>query len=275
MWVRTRAFHVAKQGNAEAEYEDAFYPEQGVHREVTAFRCAVADGATESAFSGLWAQLLVRSFGRRRLRVHHLQRVWRRIVKRSSLPWYLEAKLKRGAHAAFVGLSVHDARSASSRPRRAPQAAHAAAAPGDSAPVVVSPGVAVEGPWRALAIGDSCLFHVRDGVLLDSGPVDRSDDFDNSPVLVSSQQTQALARGDLHVHVLTGTWQPHDTFYLATDALAKWILSQHEAGLSPWESLEELGTDAEPAPFADLVADLRSARALHNDDTTLLRIEVV
>jgi len=274
MWVRTRAFHVAKRGNAEAEYEDAFYPEQGVHREVTAFRCAVADGATESAFSGLWARLLVRSFGRRRLRVQHLQRVWRRIVRRSSLPWYLEAKLERGAHAAFVGLSVHDARGASSRPRRAPRAAHAAAAPPDFAPVAVSPGVAVEGPWRAVALGDSCLFHVRDGVLLASGPVDHSEDFDNSPVLVSSQQTQALARGDRNVHVLTGTWQPHDTFYLATDALAKWILSQHEEGLSPWESLGHLGTDAEPAPFAELVADLRSARALHNDDTTLLRIEV-
>ena len=36
-----------------------------------------------------------------------------------------------------------------------------------------------------------------------------------------------------------------------------------------------LGTDAEEVPFERLVADLRSSKALHNDDTTLLRVEVV
>ena len=97
MRVRTQAFHVPKRGNAETEYEDAYFPEHAPDHEVTEFRCAVADGASESAFASVWARLLVRSFGRRRLRLrehtrrnrsqiandaepgHHLQQVPGRI----------------------------------------------------------------------------------------------------------------------------------------------------------------------------------------------------
>jgi len=305
MWVRTRAFHVPKRGNAEAEYEDAFFPENDVHREVTEFRCAAADGATESAFSGLWAQLLVRGFGRRRLRVQQLQRVWQRVISRTPLPWYLEAKVPQGAHAAFVGLSIHESRSVTETPQEAPLAAQAATAPGaapaadvgaddpsetdahwlDPAPAVLLPAqcdsaetagsqTATAGTWRALAIGDTCLFHVRDGELVDVGPLQKSDEFDSRPVLLASRGPQQLAGSDTHVRMLGGTWQSQDTFYLVTDALAKWTLEQHEAGVSPWQVLRELGTDAEEVPFERLIADLRSSKALHNDDTTLLRVEV-
>ena len=52
MWICTQAFHVAKKGNAESEYEDAYFPADGFHRDRHMYRCAVADGATESAFSG-------------------------------------------------------------------------------------------------------------------------------------------------------------------------------------------------------------------------------
>jgi hypothetical protein len=278
MWVRTRAFHVPKHGNAEAEYEDAFFPENEVHREVTEFRCAAADGATESAFSGLWAQLLVRGFGRRRLRVQQLQ---------------------------FVGLSIHESKRASETPQEAPLAAHAATAPGaapavdaddddpgetdahwlDPAPAVLlpaqcsseeaaAPETATTGHWRALAIGDTCLFHVRGEELVQVGPLQKSDEFDSRPVLLASRGPQQLAGSDTHVRMLGGTWQGRDTFYLVTDALAKWILEQHENGVSPWQVLQELGTDDEEVPFERLVADLRSSKALHNDDTTLLRVEV-
>ena len=106
MWICTQAFHVPKRGNAEDEYEDAFFPENGFYRDPVVFRCAVADGASESAFAREWAEMLVRSFGRRRLRLKHLQDLWRRLVSGRPLPWYLEAKIPRGSHAAFVGLSV-------------------------------------------------------------------------------------------------------------------------------------------------------------------------
>ncbi|MHC4730763.1 MAG: hypothetical protein ACYS6Z_09265 [Planctomycetota bacterium] len=253
----------------------------------------------------------MRGFGRRRLRVQQLQRVWQRVIQNTPLPWYLEAKVPHGAHAAFVGLSIHEAPSAPETPtQEAPLAAHAAAAPGaapsaanaspggadepsatdphwlDPAPAALLPAqcgsaeaasrqTATAGHWRALAIGDTCLFHVRGNVLLEVGPLQSSDEFDSRPVLLASRGPQHLAGSDTHVRMLGGTWRSQDTFYLVTDALAKWILEQHETGVSPWQVLQELGTDAEEVPFERLIADLRSSKALHNDDTTLLRVEVV
>jgi hypothetical protein len=247
----------------------------------------------------------VRGFGRRRLRVQQLQRVWQRVISRTPLPWYLEAKVPQGAHAAFVGLSIHESQRFTETPQEAPLAAQAATAPGaapaaeagaddpsetdahwlDPAPAVLLPAQcepaeaaasqeATAGHWRALAIGDTCLFHVRDGDLLEVGPLQRSDEFDSRPVLLASRGPQQLAGSDTHVRMLGGTWRSKDTFYLVTDALAKWMLEQQEAGISTWQVLRELGTDAEEVPFERLIADLRSSKALHNDDTTLLRVEV-
>src|SRR5260370_42032120 len=53
---RWRALSVPKHGHTEDEYEDAWAadPDAG--------RFAVADGASESAFAGLWARLLVEGF---------------------------------------------------------------------------------------------------------------------------------------------------------------------------------------------------------------------
>ncbi|MHC4077628.1 MAG: PP2C family serine/threonine-protein phosphatase [Planctomycetota bacterium] len=242
MWVCVQEFHTPKKGSSEAEYEDAFFPGPCFHRGVGRFRCAVADGASESAFAREWAQLLVRNFGRGRFHLDYLQRLWKKLVQKRKLPWYLQAKVAKGAHAALVGLSIGDGEARG---------------------------------WRALAIGDSCLFHVRDQKLLVVGPVARSADFDNSPFLLSTKCPAPIPRGAPHVHVMSGTWQPKDAFYLASDALAQWVLAEEEAGRPPWKTLCELGTKAQVQPFDSLVDGLRSANQLHNDDTTLLRLEVV
>ena len=238
MWVCTRVFHVPKRGNAEAEYEDAFFPEGAVECKHSAFRCAVADGASESAFSGLWAQLLVRSFGRRRMRLGRLRELWQRAVGTQPLPWYLEKKVKNGAHAAFMGLRLR------------------------------------EGRWRALAVGDSCIFHVRVDELLTVGPIDRAEHFNNSPVLISSKSREPFRRHAGHVAMMHGDWEPGDVFYLATDAMAQWLLSEMEAGRPPWGPLRDLCADEDETLYSRLVGELRANQGLHNDDTTLLQVEV-
>ena len=113
MQVTARVFWAPKAGNRTEEYEDAFWPVRGVNREGDRFRFAVADGATETSFSGLWAQLLVRSFGAGTLRQAHFDaslrpaRVsWRRAVSSKPLPWYAEAKVLDGAYAALLGVEL-------------------------------------------------------------------------------------------------------------------------------------------------------------------------
>ena len=246
MWICTQAFHVPKKGNEENQYEDAYYPAEGFHRDLSVYRCAVADGATESAFSGPWAQLLVRNFGRRRLRLKKLQRTYQRFIQRQpKLAWYVQAKLSKGAHAALCGLTVRDL------PGRTP------------------PG----GTWRVLAVGDSCVFHVRGDEMLAVGPVTKSEDFDSSPYLVSTNGRFAIGRHAEHVKVIEGQWQSRDAFFLATDALAQWLLHEVEKGEPPWEMLRAFG-QPNCRPFAEIVDTLRKECGMKNDDTTLMRVEV-
>ena len=252
MWVCTRVFHVPKRGNAEAEYEDACYPERDVTRQLGAFRCAVADGASESAFSGLWAQLLVRSFGKRKLRLYWLRHLFERAIQTKPVPWYLEKKIKNGAHAAFLGLSIRDG--------------HYNGNGNGSGEADRS--------WRALAVGDSCIFHVRDDELLTVGPVDKAELFDNSPYLIATKAKDLIRRNAQHVSLMNGDWEPGDTFYLATDALAQWLLSELESGRPPWPYLRDLCADEDATLYPRLIEELRSSQGLHNDDTTLLQVEV-
>ena len=253
MWVRTHGFHVPKRGNVESEYEDAYFPEGECRRELSEFHCAVADGASESAFAREWARLLVRGYYRQQTSLGSLQRCWLRMVTDRPAPWYLEAKIRRGAHATLVGLSIRDA----------------------------EPSESCGGSWQVEAVGDSCLFHVRDDELLTVTPMSRSDEFDNHPHLISTNASTAFGLDESRLTVVSGEWQPSDAFFLLTDALAQWTLGEHEAGRPPWSLFCSLGQDGDNGSsdggqrsFETLVAKLRENGGLHNDDTTLLRIEV-
>ncbi len=288
--VSTRAFHVPKRGGTEQEYEDAYYPDEFAD-DVGAFRCAVADGASESAFADIWAQLLVRGFGTRKMRIADLQAHWQKTVGGKRLPWFLEKKARRGAFAAFVGLSIHGDGVATTRARYAANRAVAGVSAMDWMPQGGGNGSGtaasatgwwkgegcsrgeIAGTWRAFAVGDSCLFQVRNNELITVGPVCESSQFDNSPFLLGSKSKETIKRNASHVSVHRGTWSRGDLFYLATDAISQWLLLRHEADMPPWDMLRELGDD-DTRPFDELVAEMRSEHDLHNDDTTLLRVEV-
>ena len=286
--VSTRAFHVHKRGGTEQEYEDAFYPDEFAD-EVGAFRCAVADGASESAFADIWAQLLVRGFGTRKMRIADLQAHWQKTVGSKRLPWFLEKKARRGAFAAFVGLSIRGNGAATNRARRAANTATASVSAADWMPQSNGSGTAapasgwwtgegctrgeIAGTWRAFAVGDSCLFQVRNNELITVGPVCESTQFDNSPFLLGSKSKETMKRNASYVSVHSGTWSRGDLFYLATDAIAQWLLLRQEADMPPWDMLRDLGDD-DTRPFDELVEEMRSEHDLHNDDTTLLRVEV-
>jgi hypothetical protein len=128
-------------------------------------------------------------------------------------------------------------------------------------------------------VGDSCLFHVRDDELLTVAPITRSDEFNNHPQLVSTDSSAPFGLDGSRVKVVSGEWIPSDVFYLLTDALAEWTLAEHEAGQPPWSLFRSLGKDGDSSTqaqrsFKSLVADLRENGGLHNDDATLLRVEV-
>src|SRR5581483_6881715 len=158
--------------------------------------CAVADGATETSFSRLWAKLLVDGFVNGTDR-KELKKKWAESISGKELPWYAEEKAQSGAYAALVGL------------------------------VIKSPESDKPGTWEAEAIGDSCLIHVRNGEFLQRFPLTRSAEFNSSPALLSSNPDDGADHGETFTK-LSGERKTGDIFYLLSDAIARWTYHREE-----------------------------------------------
>lgn len=233
-------FSCGKSGGAPEEYEDAYASRSSDGR----LRAAIADGATEASFSQLWARLVVESFVRRRLagpeffqRLEGPRRLWRRRAWQKPLLWYADEKARLGAYTAFLGLTLD----------------------------------AQNHRFQAVAIGDSCLFHLDrpspEMRLLCAFPLAHSQEFGSTPFLLATRPMGETQHG----RVVEGAVRPEDVFLLATDALATWMLKRREDGWPVWKRLAtELSGQAE---FLEVVEEAR-AEGARNDDMTLLRIVI-
>jgi hypothetical protein len=253
MRTNVQVYWQPKAGNSPAEYEDACWPRQAGEFPGS-MHAAVADGATETSFSGLWARLLVSAYGRGRLAeatwnedLNRIRRVWQRAVGQKPLPWYAEEKLRLGAFAALTGLTLYP--------------------PTD--------GDGSGGEFQALSIGDSCLFQWREGRLIWSFPFTAAEEFNSRPLLIPS-----LERGtenEVAAQRSDGQWCAGDTFLLMTDALACWTLRAVEAGGDPFALLESIG---DPQAFHEFTATHRAQidsdgnRLLKNDDVTFVVVHL-
>ena len=250
-----RSFWLPKAGNSPEEYEDAsrvVYPQRiGASGRRTA-RAAVSDGASESVFAREWANILTNAFvaeppdicglaeDSMRGWLASAQEEWRVGVPWDRIPWHGEAKARAGAFATLLGLTV-------------------AARPGNSRRL----------SWRAVAVGDSCLFVVRDDRLWLSFPLEDAAQFDNSPTLVCSNPDDA---GELWANARRsdGECVAGDSYILTSDALACWFLGRYAEGEKPWKTL--LALDA--SGWVAWVEEQRSAGLMRNDDTTMVIIGV-
>lgn len=254
-----QVYWVPKLGNSEEEYEDA------AAFSIVDRRFAIADGATESSYSDIWARSLVRQYttspplmppGSTPLPewLEPLQTQWHGSINWERLPWFAEEKARNGAFAAFLGLHFLG---------------------GDEAPaprsfwrwVLRRKPRAVGTRWHALAVGDCCLFQVRGNRLLSAFPISESGAFNDRPLLISSNPSRNYPVWEAVRHA-EGGCQPGDVFILGTDALSKWFLQELEAGKRPWETLVHVQTQT---GFSTLVDVLRQQRTIRNDDTTLLQ----
>src|SRR5438552_3549953 len=145
---------IPKAGNADSEYEDAFCPRHRIEGEIHS-RFAVADGATETSFSGIWARQLVRAYCSGAFdnladitSIRAIQGKWWNIVRKKPLAWYAEQKLESGTFAALLGLTICAESAASER-----------------------------GIWQATAVGDSCLVQMRGNTVFTTFPLASSEAF--------------------------------------------------------------------------------------------------
>ncbi|EFC81151.1 hypothetical protein [Parafrankia sp. EUN1f] len=275
--ARSVCFALEKLGSTPQEWEDAAACHDGDPAVGVAPRYAVADGATEAYDAIRWVDHLVTSFvaGAGPALTSDGLRAWFEYVQQL---WVAESPTRfatvieehkfrsEGSFATFLGCRL----------------------------------TGLDGPrarWEAAALGDTVLFHIRGGRLLTHFPHLDVDGFGLSPDGVSTRPEAlgpmlrglALAHGELRVG---------DVLFLATDALAHWLLTETGAGGTSrhgsgthgtgrhatggqgtdrkrdglWADLTGIDHDA---TFAAIVADQRAAGRMRNDDVTLLRVQLV
>ena len=254
---RHKVFTLPKSGNRLNENEDACtirFPLRIGDADRGPVRIAVSDGASQSAFARRWAGLLANAFafadppklctlneGSFNEWLAPARKRWDTAVPWSRLPWHGKAKSRAGAFATLLGLTI------------------------ESSP---------DGPpglrWRAVAVGDSCLFVVREGRLHRSFPLEDPSEFGNRPDLVCSKPASA-GRTWNAVHRAHDWCEPGDLFILATDALACWFLASDDSRERPWEAVAALNSST----WAGWVEDRRRSGQMRNDDTTLVMLEMV
>lgn len=264
MLANVSIFSVAKRDCPMEECEDASWVSPNALGEVESksLRVVVADGASESLLAGRWAKRLSSTFGmaacptRTRRGFVAAYRVaiaeWTRELaeymaereaRNAPIQWFEEPGLEKGAHAAIIVIDFLEGR-------------------GETPP-----------RWQAVAVGDSCLFQVRDESLHASFPMKDEYAFSYQPPLLSSRggEDAIVSR---HVNLSSGTWRHDDSFYVVTDALAAWFLRNAHAGGRPWVPLRDLNTSDFDIDFGAWVNTQRDSGNLHDDDTTLVRVDL-
>jgi hypothetical protein len=245
--VQTQQFILPKEGSSDEECEDA------VAVDSRALRFAVADGATEAFDARRWAVRLAEAWvgGERAPLSPEEFRPW--LAEQGAwlhaswegrkLSWYAEEKRRAGSYAAFVGLRLEEAREA----------------------CVMK--------WRAVALGDACLLHLRGGELLAAMPISNHEAFGSSPPLVPSSESLAASALARLVNA-EGEAEPGDTFLLMTDALAAWYFETCARRDPAAVRFDSLLAASENVALAGLVRRERESKRMKDDDVAAVRISV-
>ncbi len=245
MHLLVNALWAPKSDGTPRSYEDSFTVSSRRRRSPSdvELRLAVADGATESAFSGAWAALLTDDYNSaprwRVLRVARLAEQWHAALLGRNLPWNVEAKVVEGAHAALLAVTLRF-------------------------------GEHGGGRLYARAFGDTCLFGVDVGGQIEfSFPYDRADQFDRRPYLLSttphirqlaiSNQRCLDRRLGRNFHALL----------LTSDAVAAWFL---QASVDQRQDLLDIVAEQHQSAFQRWLAVERESKRLKDDDVTLLLV---
>lgn len=246
MWIRSRTRMIAKPGSVG---QDAAHPRRDVDARRPAARFAVADGATTSLRSELWAEASARAYCRGGLPDRHLdaivrrhRRAWVHEARGAAGDWVTRAQLREGAGATLAGLTLRDSEYYEELEN---------------------------GRWSCMIVGDCGIFQIRQGRLIAALPFTRSAEIAPRPQML---MTEPVRNRGLHRVRHRGWWTDGDVFYLMSDALLHWCLQRLEADTRPWDVLDRIiGCDRR---FEGWVHRKWASGRLRVDDVVVTRIEI-
>ena len=128
--------------------------------------------------------------------------------------------------------------------------------------------------FEAVSIGDCTLFQIRNNEFLKSFPIEKYEEFGNTPALFSTNPKYQTNFEDtvkyLKVNVESG-----DLLILSSDAIAMWIFNRLNNGEKPWLNLEILLSCVKYVnDFTCWVYDKIREYKIKNDDISLILINI-
>lgn len=253
MISESRALWLPKDAGFSNEYEDAY--DVNERRGIA----AVADGVASAIFSRKWAQLLTRAIVQNPPDMHEnsasfkewltdLRSAWADSIDMTGLKWHERQKLQQvgGAYCTLIWLELFPAKDAQRQDDQEERL-----------------------DFQSFALGDCCLFHVRNRQILANFPMENPEAFRLDPLTVCS-----VDRNRDHLltfKTLTGTCRQGDMIALVSDALAEWYIKQIEGEqLILWDEFWEMNQEQ----FLERVTFLREDHQMRYDDTTLLLLKI-
>lgn len=241
--LRTQSFILQKSCSQFAECEDAI----GINAALSRF--AVVDGATEAFDARSWATLLAESWVEDETTAHSIAAFQSCVAEQSrrlhdtwrgrTLSWYTEEKARSGSFAAFVGVQID---------------------------LSMSPP-----QWKAIALGDSCLIHLRHAAIKRAFPLADDEQFNSSPVLVPSLESlQNAALSQLLID--SGTIENGDVLLLLSDSVAAWYLKLAKQRDAVCNEFDAQLAASQHDDLTMLFQRERLAHRIKDDDIAVLRI---
>jgi hypothetical protein len=264
MQIQMVTFSEPKEGNAPGEWQDGACG--GVVRDGTATprraRFVVLDGATGAYDAVRWVDQLVQSFAPQA--GGDPSSAGPRLEPAAMRAWFAEMQDQWASDVRDFDSIIEE--------RKFAEVGSFATLLGFEIDSLDSP----EPYWRAVALGDTVLFHVRAGRMIAAFPPMGPDDFGTRPDGVHTSRA-SLDRMTARLLTGGGVLAADDFLFAATDAMAQWILRTIERDEAKvWDTLTTL---AHPDVFARLVEDQRreqnSIKRMKNDDVTLMRLRML
>jgi hypothetical protein len=227
-----------KAGNRPEENEDA------IAAAPAHLRFAIADGASEGWESGPWAVRLVETYigaaptpADFSAWLAKTRRRWAPKRPAGPVAWYAAEKQSQGSFATLLGVELRQSRS--------------------------RPGM---WPWKAVAVGDSCLVHLRGDAVLTAFPHTTRAEFGDRPPLVPSSARARCPAPEW----LAGHAEADDLIVLATDAAAAHLLDAPARAAA----LSAIRASLSKSDRAPLEAWFRDIQRVMNDDVSVIAIRV-
>jgi len=254
------AVSLSKSGHAPGENEDAY----AVQVDDWPLRLVVADGATESVYAGLWAELCAEGLASLNLVAAGSNPVEPNPVESEAD----RADVGDSNSAADAGwrhewrdlLTAWQSRWQEVVDRRAAEAPWYVAEKQRQGAfaTVLALSVHRNGTYHTVSIGDCLLAVETEGGDRRTWPTDQPEAFTNRPALLPSRPDASVPP----IKHFSGTWAPGDRFAVATDAVAEWLLRT-----SP--DVVFTGSLPDTETLRRQLHEARNAGDLRNDDLTL------